>query len=75
MAWELAIIDTSDGHKERRLFCVPGLWLQDQFSHQTGMAIEDIASAAWPGFSKGKDLLYKIDVCGLIETADSYGRR
>lgn len=75
MAWELAIIDTADGHTERRLFCVPGLWLQDQFNHQTGISIEDIAGAAWPGFSKGKDLLYQINVCGLIETADCYGRR
>jgi len=72
MAWELTIVDTATGHKERRLFCVPGLWLQDQFNHLTGMPIEDIASAAWPGFSKGSDLLYDIDILGLIDTADNY---
>ena len=72
MAWELTIVDTATGHRERRLFCVPGLWLQDQFNYRTGIPIEDIASAAWPGFSKGPDLLYDIDVLGLIETADTY---
>jgi hypothetical protein len=71
LAFELAIVD-STGHRERRLFCIPGLWLQDQFNHQTGIQIEDIASAAWPGFSKGPDLMYNVDVLGLIEITEDY---
>jgi hypothetical protein len=72
LAFELAIVD-STGHRERRLFCIPGLWLQDRFAAKTGIPIDEIVESAWPGFSKGKNLLYDIDVLGLIETADSYG--
>lgn len=76
VAFELAIID-SQGNRERRLFCVPGAWLKSEFDQRTGVDIEDIASAAWPGFAKGRDLLYQIDVCGLIEAANYHqgGRR
>lgn len=72
LAFELAVVD-STGHRERRLFCIPGLWLQDQFNHQTGIKIDEIAESAWPGFSKGTDLLYNINIGNLIETADAYG--
>lgn len=72
LAFELAVIDPT-GKRERRLFCVPGLWLQDQFAAKTGIPIEEVVEAAWPGFSKGPDMLFDIDVCGLIDIANSVG--
>ena len=59
LAFELAIID-STGDRQRRLFCVPGLWLQDQFDHRTGVMIDEVAEA-WPSYGKNQSLLYDID--------------
>jgi hypothetical protein len=70
IVFELAVIDSS-GNRERRLFCVPGLWLQDQFDHSIGVKIDYVAEA-WPSYGKNQSLLYDIDLWKLIEIADNY---
>jgi hypothetical protein len=71
VAFELKIVD-SQGNRERRLFLPPGQWLQDRFDRDTGIKIDEITES-WPSYGKGPDLLYDIDVCGLIDIADSFG--
>jgi hypothetical protein len=72
VGFELAVIDPS-GNRERRLFCVPGVWLQAQFAIRTGISIDEIADL-WPSFEKNRSLLYDIDLWKLIEIADQGGR-
>ena len=72
VGFELAVIDPS-GNRERRLFCVPGVWLQAQFAIRTGISIDEIADL-WPSFGKNRSLLYDIDLWKLIEIADQGGR-
>ena len=71
VAFELAVIDSS-GNRERRLFCVPGKWLQEQFARRTGISIDEIADL-WPSFGKNRSLLYDIDLWKLIEIAEQGG--
>jgi len=71
VTFELCVSDTATGNKERRLFPVPGVWLQDQFAYTTGVKIDDIANR-WPSFGKDDNLLYKIDICELLAIADRY---
>jgi len=70
VAFELAVIDPT-GHRERRLFCIPGPWLQYQFERSTGVKICDLAEA-WLSFGKNQSLLYDLDMWKLIEIADEY---
>jgi hypothetical protein len=71
IAFEYALSDSED-NRERRLFFTPGKWLRSRFDENVGIQHNDIVSTWWPGCSKRPDLLYDIDILGLIAIADSY---
>lgn len=71
IVFELLMVDTSTGKRHRKLFFVPGWWLDQQFKQQPGISIDLIASA-WPSFGKNRKLRYEIDVWKLVEMADEW---
>lgn len=77
VCYECAITD-SQGHRERRLSCVPGRWLKNEYDRSTerGLWTAQIIEP-WPSYGKGPDLRYDIDIIELIGIADSFegGRR